>query len=132
MSFCFRSWSISLMKMTVLLNSSTPFTAGTTFPKPFLLAHLYCKVRTILVPFVSVLPWTCQFVLHVHVLTVRKCQLFHSGHWLCKVWMVAFLEVCRWLLGILEVELGVSSGEDHHAGSHSCAQGGTSGYPKSS
>lgn len=91
--------------MTVLLNLSTPFTAGTTFLKLFLSALLYCKVRTNPVPFFSVLPWIYKFVLCVHVPVVRKCCLLFSGQCLFKMWMVAFLEVCRWLLGTLEVEL---------------------------
>lgn len=38
--------------------------------------------------------------------------LFHR-HCVCKMWMAAFLADCGWLLGILEVELWVSSGEYH-------------------
>lgn len=38
--------------------------------------------------------------------------LFHR-HCLCKMGMAAFLAICGWLLGILEVELWVSSDEDH-------------------
>jgi len=91
------------MKMTVLLNSRTPFTAGTTFPKPFPSAHLSCKVNLSCISHFSLV--ADPFVGVTGSCFCHEKILFHGGQWLCKMCVVAFPGVCQWLLDILEVDL---------------------------